>query len=138
MTAEQLISGSEATLHLSLVVGGYLCVSSLGLLRAQSARAFLADLASHAGVLHVVGAVAFFVGAGILSFHRHWATPAEIVLNLVALWWTFEGAGLLADPQRLGALMANPAAAAWMRFSQMGAMTVGLYLLVVGAFGSLR
>lgn len=138
MPAELLTSGSETTLRLSLVVGSYLCASSLGLSRLQNVRAFLADLVSHAGILHAVGAVAFFVGAGILSFHRHWTTLPEIVLNLVALWWVLEGAGLLADPKRLGAAMGHPAAAGWMRRSQACAMAFGVYLLLVGVSGSLR
>lgn len=86
---EWFTAASTSTIVIAPVVGAYLCLSGGGLLRRGEASAFLADLCSRPAALHAVGAVAFFVGASILSLHRQWAYPPEIVLNLVAAYWTF-------------------------------------------------
>jgi hypothetical protein len=136
MGFEWIIIASAPSLRIAPVVGAYLCLSGAGLLRKGEAGAFLSDLSDHPAAMHAVGGIAFFVGALLLSFHRHWATPAEIVVNLVAALWVFEGAGMLADPGRLRATLANPHFATRLKRAQWVSFPVGLYLLTVGAIGS--
>jgi hypothetical protein len=86
--------------------------------------------------MHAVGAIAFFAGAGLLSFHREWSRPPEIVLNVIALWWVVEGAGMLADPKRLQAVFSYSATARQVRLATAGAALPGAYLLLFGLFGN--
>lgn len=88
--------------------------------------------------MHAVGAVALFVGAGLLTLHRHWATPAEVMLNLVAAWWSFEGAGMLADPARLRAFLSVAEAPRRLKVAQAGSFLIGIYLLTIGLAGLTR
>ena len=88
--------------------------------------------------MHAVGAVAFFTGTTILAFHRHWGTPAEVAINLVALMWVFEGAGMLADPGRLRLTLANPPAPGGLKVVQGINMALGLYLIMVAVIPLLR
>jgi hypothetical protein len=62
--------------------------------------------------------------------------PAEIALNLVAAWWAFEGAGMLADPARLRNVLSSPRAAANIKIAQMPSLLIGLYLFAVGMVGT--
>jgi hypothetical protein len=135
MAVDFLLRASRPTLVLAPVVGSYLCLCACGLLRRGKAAEFLSDLRSHPASMHAVGAIAFLVGAGILSFNRHWLWPADILLNLVALWWAFEGAGMLADSDRLRAALGDRAAAR-LRTGQWGSLAIGLYLLLVGLSGT--
>jgi hypothetical protein len=131
-----LTAGSQQTLWLAPIVGAYLCLSALGMLRREEAGEFIADLRDRPAALHAVGAVAFFVGAGLLSFHRHWSTPPEIILNLVAAWWLFEGAGMLADPKRMRAVFSRTATAKRVRLTTAIFILPGAYLLLIGFFGN--
>ena len=135
MALDLLVTASPETLLLAPVVGAYLCVSAMGLLKSGEGNRFLTDLRAHPASLHAVGAVAFFVGAGLLSLHRHWATPPEIIVNVVALWWTFEGAGMLANPTRLSLLFARPFALKQLRIASIVGVPLGAYLLLVGFVG---
>jgi hypothetical protein len=136
MTFDHLLSASQQTLWLAPVVGAYLCASSIGLLRQGESQLFVADLRDHPGAMHAVGAIAFFVGAAILSVHRHWATPPEVAVNLVAIWWTFEGAGMLMDPKRMRSLFARNGTLKQLRITSLLSIPLGFYLLAVGLFGS--
>jgi hypothetical protein len=130
------MTGSQQTLWLAPVVGAYLCLSAFGLLRRQEAGGFIADLRDHPASMHAVGAIAFFVGGGLLSFHRHWSTPPEVVLNLIASWWLLEGAGMLADPQRLRAVFSRAENAERLRLATVSAVVPGAYLVLFGCFGN--
>jgi hypothetical protein len=104
MSVDLLLIGSQQTQWLAPIVGAYLCLSALGALRGEETRRLIADLQDHPAAMHAVGAIAVFVGASLLSLHLHWSSPPEILLNVVAAWWVFEGAGMLADPARLRAV----------------------------------
>jgi len=136
MAPEWFITASAPTLMIAPVVGAYLCLSGAGLLRKGEAAHFLSDISKHPATMHAVGAVAFFTGAGLLSFHRHWEMPAEIILNLVAILWAYEGAGMIADLARLKSSLGKSRSAnlllLWQRFS----IVIGVYLVIVGAIGS--
>jgi hypothetical protein len=133
-----LISGSERTVALAPVVGGYLIVSAAGLLRNGELRSFLSDLEHHPAALHAVGAVAFFVGAFILTFQRSWSWPTDLALNLVAAWWLFEGAGMLASPRLLRGLFRRSKGAFGIGTSIAVAAAMGIFLLAVAIVGNVR
>ncbi|MET3710651.1 hypothetical protein ABIC65_001331 [Sphingomonas trueperi] len=117
---------SRETLVLAPVLGIYLLVSAVGFLRFPTAVAdFSRDLCRHPAAMHAVGAVAFFVGAGIVSFHRHWGNPAEIAVTATGLWWAFEGAGMLAWPGSVVRAMQHPRYISTMRAMQWSALLVG-------------
>lgn len=136
MAPEWFITASASTLIIAPVVGAYLCLSGAGLLRKGEAAHFLSDISKHPAAMHAVGAVAFFTGAGLLSFHRRWETPAEIILNLVAVLWAYEGAGMIADPARLKSSLGKSRSANLLRLWQRFSMVIGVYLIIVGAIGS--
>ncbi|WP_084583840.1 hypothetical protein [Sphingomonas azotifigens] len=128
---------SRETLVLAPVLGIYLLVSAVGFLRFPTAVAdFSRDLCRHPASMHAVGAVALFVGASIVSFHRHWGNPTELLVTGTGLWWALEGAGMLASPAAVVRAMQNPRYVPTMRALQWGALLVGAYLLWVGIFGS--
>lgn len=134
---EQVLNASATSVLVAPIVGGYLCVSAIGLLRKGEAASFLTDICTRPSAMHGVGAIAFFAGTTVLSLHRHWETPAEIAINVVALSWLIEGAGLLADPARLRTTLATINAAANLRKVQALNLVLGLYLIVAGVIRSL-
>lgn len=125
------MAGAGLTQPLALVIGGYLVLSSGAMLRRDTADAFFDDLAAHAGSVHAVGAVAFFVGATILAFHWQWSSLAEMVVSGVAAFWAFEGAGLLFSPARLQALMSATQFRRTRRLIDAVLVAVGLGMLAV-------
>ncbi len=130
--------GSRETLWLAPVVGAYLCLSAAGFVRRDEASRFIADLRDRPAAMHAVGAIAFFVGAAILSYHRDWTTVSGVTLNLVAVWWVFEGAGMLADRASVRTVLYRDAAAKQLRLASIIGVPVGGYLLFVGLLGHLR
>ncbi len=138
MSLDLLISGSRETLWLAPVVGAYLCLSAFGLLRREECNRLIADLRDHPASLHAVGAIAFFVGAALLSFHRHWTTMPEVVVNLVAAWWVFEGTGMLANPALLRVVLVREVAVKQLRLTSLMGVPIGGYLLLVSLVGHAR
>ena len=135
MHSIHLLLASERTILLAPVVGAYLCLSAIGLLRRAELGAFLEDLRQNPSSMHAVGAVAFLAGASLLSFQREWSTPGDLALNLVAAMWAFEGAGMLASPALLRAVLRHPRAVAGLRVSFTVTGSVGVYLLILGVAG---
>jgi hypothetical protein len=124
---------------LAPVLGAYLVLSALGFLRPTSAaRAFAQNLAANPALVHALGAIAFLVGVGVVSFHRHWSTLPEIALSLTGCWWAFEGAGMLASPAASVAALNRPGADRLMRLLNVGALAVGGYLLAAWGAVELR
>lgn len=130
-----LFLASERTILLAPVVGAYLCLTAVGLLRRGELSAFLGDLRQHPGSMHAVGAVAFLAGASILSFQRQWSAPGDLVLNSVAAIWVFEGAGMLASPAVLRAVFRQAHTLAGLRVSFTLMALVGVYLSILGVAG---
>jgi hypothetical protein len=106
------------------------------MLQQDEAAEFLADLRDRPAAMHAVGAIAFFLGGGLLSLHRHWSSPPEVVLNTVAAWWMFEGAGMLADPKRMRKLFAGTASSKQVQLAAVTGTLLGVYLLIFGLFGN--
>lgn len=129
---------SPLTTVLMPIVGGYLVLSSLGLLSPRQAQAFYGDLSAHPGAIHAVGAVAVFVSLGILSFHRDWSTPPALTINAVALFWLVEGAGLLVSTNLLQRMIGQPSFAKGRWFVNLLLLAVGSYLLVMFGLGLTR
>jgi len=127
---------NQTTLILAPLVGAYLVLSATGFLRAPGAAAdFFEDLSKHPAAVHAVGAIAFLTGAAILSFHRHWATPAEIAVSATGLWWAFEGGGMLAAPEQVRRAMMRRGASRAMRVLNGIALPIGVYLIIVAIIG---
>jgi hypothetical protein len=60
------------------------------------------------------------------------------MINLVAAWWIFEGAGMLAHPSAVRAVFARETAAKRLRLSSIIGMPVGGYLILCGVIGQSR
>lgn len=138
MSALDVLAASQRTASLAPVVGVYLCLSAWGLLIRGELRAFLQDLQQHSASAHAVGAVAFFIGGLILSWQRSWSLPGDVVLNLVAVIWIFEGAGMLASPALMRRVFGRSRTVAGLRMSFSVTAVLGLYLVAVGLAGNVR
>ena len=62
----------------------------------------------------------------------------EVVINLVAAWWVFEGAGMLANPSLLRAVLVREVAEKQLRLTSLMGIPLGGYLLVFGLVGHAR
>ena len=138
MQAVDLLAASERTIMLAPVAGAYALLSAYGLIRRGGADDLVNDLQQHAGLVHAVGAVAFFVGAGILAFDLVWSFPADVALNALAVVWAFEGAGMLATPRLIQKVLSSSTAATGLRYSSAAAAILGIYLLLVAIAGHAR
>ena len=126
------MSGGENSLtcSLALFLGAYFLLSAAGVLvRRDAAPAMIAALRDNPAVAHVTGAVAFFVGAGLLLVHCRWLSPAQALVSAVAVWWMIEGGLMLALGPRL---FSRPDAAVHFRRMNLIALPVGLALVVIG------
>ena len=123
--AEDQLTGSLAT-----AVGGYLLLSAAGVLSRRDAAAhFVESLRGSPALAHVTGAVAFFVGAGLLLVHHRWDAPLEALVSAVAVWWLVEGGAMLALGPRLLSRADAP-----IHFRRMNGLAIptGLILLAGG------
>ncbi len=114
------------TPELAAVTGAYLLLSAAGLLAPGRAEAVVADLQAHPAVAHVLGAVAFFVGAAVVALHPRFGSPLEALVTLTGIWWALEGAATLAAPNLL---LSRPDAARHLRRMNLLALPVGAVLL---------
>ena len=114
------------TSELAAVTGAYLLLSAAGLLAPGRAEAVVADLRAHPAVTHVLGAVAFFVGAAVVALHPRFGSPLEALVTLTGIWWALEGAATLVAP---GRLLSRPDAARHLRRMNLIALPVGAVLL---------
>jgi len=133
MVAALFVVHAETTLLLAPVVGAYLILSALGVLLGRAG--FVDDLRDHPAVLHAVGALAFLVGAGIVSFHRDWSSPADATVSLTGCWWALEGAGLLAAPNAFKHALGHPRYEPTFRVMNIAGLAVGGYLASVAVLG---
>ncbi|MET0272448.1 MAG: hypothetical protein ABW360_05620 [Phenylobacterium sp.] len=108
-------------------MGAYMLVSAIGfLVPARSAEDTVRTWRENRAVAHVTGAVAFFVGAAILTIHPRVGDWAEALVTVTAGWWVLEGAVMLAAP---GLLLARLDAGGHLRRMNFVALPVGLALL---------
>jgi uncharacterized protein YjeT (DUF2065 family) len=116
----------QVTSWLSLLIGAYMLAGGVGaLVRGNLWPEIVAEFESSPALVAVTGAVAFAVGAIIVTVHNVWTSPAAIIVSLAGWAAVFEGLSLLAIPQ-LWLRLARPlmrASKAW-----------GIFMLLLGAF----
>ena len=116
----------QVTSWLSVLVGAYMLAGGIGaLVRGNLWPEIVAEFESSPALVAVTGAVAFALGAIIVTVHNVWTSPAAIIVSLAGWAAVFEGLSLLAVPQ-LWLRLARPlmrASRAW-----------GIFMLLLGAF----
>ena len=116
----------QVTSWLSVLIGAYMLAGGVGaLVRGNLWPEIVAEFESSPALVAVTGAVAFAVGAIIVTVHNVWTSPAAIIVSLAGWAAVFEGLSLLAIPQ-LWLRLARPlmrASKAW-----------GIFMLLLGAF----
>ena len=125
---------AAVTAWLSSLLGAYLLAGGMGaVLRGEFWPEILDEFERSPGLVAVTGAVAFAIGALIVSFHNVWTSPAAILVSLAGWIACAEGLALLAVPH-LWLRVARPMIAAPRIWG--GAMiVVGAYLLGAGLVG---
>lgn len=117
---------AATTAWLSVLLGAYLIAGGLGaLLRGDVWPELVAEFERSPALVAVTGAVAFAVGAIIVSVHNNWTSPAAIIVSAAGWIAVAEGLILLALPEL------------WLRLARalLGAARAwGIFMLLVGAF----
>lgn len=114
------------TVWLSVLLGAYLLAGGIGILmRGDRWTEMIADFERSPGLVMIAGAIAFAVGAAIVSLHNVWSDPAAIIVSAVGWMALVEGLVLIAAPD-LWLRFARPI----MRYSRIW----GVIMLVLGAF----
>ena len=121
------------TLKLALFVGVYLVVAASALVRPSLAGALLTSIKASPGIMHATGALAAFVGMGVLVAHFDFTSLTAALVTLTALWWAVEGLGMLA----LGHVLPidSPFAIKNYALSNIPAFLIGVFLIIAGLFG---
>jgi uncharacterized protein YjeT (DUF2065 family) len=89
-----------STAWLSLLIGAYLVAGGIGAwVRGDRWRELLDDFHRSPALVAVTGAVAFTIGAAIVSIHNIWTDLAAIVITLCGWIAVVEGLTLLAFPE---------------------------------------
>ena len=114
------------TLWLSVLLGAYLVAGGIGaLMRGDVWPEMIAEFERSPALIAISGAVAFSVGAIIVSVHNQWTGPAAIIVSAAGWMAVAEGLTLLALPQF------------WLRLVQpfmRASRFWGIFMLLVGAF----
>jgi len=119
-------SSPQVTAWLSVLLGAWLLAGGLGAIaRGNLWPEIVADFERSPALVAITGAVAFAVGALIVTFHNLWASPAAIIVSAAGWMAVLEGLTLLAVPDL------------WLRLARAvmkGAKIWGVVMLVLGAF----
>ena len=114
------------TLWLSVLLGAYLVAGGIGaLVRGEAWPEIVAEFEGSPALVAITGAVAFSVGAIIVSVHNVWTGPAAIIVSAAGWMAVAEGLTLLALPH------------IWLRIVQpfmRASKYWGIAMLLVGAF----
>ena len=121
------------TLKLALFVGFYLVAAASALVRPSLARALLTSIKASPGIVHATGALAAFVGMGVLVAHWDFTSLTASLVTLTAIWWAVEGLAMLAFGHVLP--IDTPFAIQNYALSNIPALVVGLILLAAGLLG---
>ena len=121
------------SLKLALFVGVYLVVAASALVRPSLAGALLKSIKASPGIMHATGALAAFVGMGVLVAHWDFSSLTASLITLTAIWWAVEGLGMLA----LGHVLPidTPFAIKNYALSNIPALIIGAVLLIAGLLG---
>ena len=119
-------AGPATTLWLSVLLGAYLVAGGMGaMLRGDDWPEMVAEFERSPALVAISGAVAFAIGALIVSIHNVWTDPAAIIVSAAGWIAIAEGLVLLAIPDL------------WRRLARalMGSARLwGIAMLVIGAF----
>ena len=119
-------SSPQVTAWLSVLLGAWLLAGGLGAIaRGNLWPEIVADFERSPALVAITGAVAFAVGALIVTFHNLWTSPAAIIVSAAGWMAVLEGLTLLAVPDL------------WLRLARAvmkGAKIWGVVMLVLGAF----
>ena len=116
----------QTTTWLSVLLGVYLLAGGIGaLVRGELWPEMVAEFERSPALVAVTGAVAFVVGAIIVSFHNVWTSPAAIIVSIAGWMAVLEGLSLLAVPS-LWLGLARP----FMKASKFW----GVFMILLGAF----
>ncbi len=117
-------AGPATTLWLSVLLGAYLVAGGIGaLLRGDSEM--IGEFERSPALVAISGAVAFAIGALIVSIHNRWSDPAAILVSAAGWIAIAEGLVLLALPDL------------WLRLARAllgSSRSWGLAMLLIGAF----
>ena len=114
------------TVWLSVLLGAYLIAGGIGALaHGRDWPEIVAEFERSPALVAVTGAVAFAVGAVIVSVHNQWTSPAAIIVSLAGWWAVVEGLVLVAVPD-LYLRLTRPL----MKASRFW----GIFMIAVGAF----
>ncbi len=134
--ADLFSAQNPLTLKLALFVGVYLVAAASALVRPSLSAALLKSIKASPGVMHATGALAAFVGMGVLVAHVDFTSITAGLVTLTAIWWAVEGLALLA----LGHVLPidSPAAIANYARSNIPAFAIGVFLIIAGLVGQLE
>ena len=114
------------TVWLSALLGAYLLAGGIGILmRGDRWTEMIEDFERSPGLVMIAGAIAFTVGAAIVSLHNVWSDPAAIIVSAVGWMALAEGLALIAAPD------------VWLRFARpimRYSRVWGVIMLLLGAF----
>ena len=117
---------ASITLWLSVLLGAYLVAGGLGaLLHGGAWPEIVAEFECSPALVAVTGAVAFAIGAIIVSVHNVWSGPAAIIVSASGWIAVAEGLTLLAVPS-VWLRLARPLMRAYRAW--------GIAMLLLGAF----
>jgi uncharacterized protein YjeT (DUF2065 family) len=121
------------TLKLAEAIGLYLIAAGIGLTMSPARwRGLIDEIEGSPGLGVAMGAVAFWIGAGLLLAHRDTSTPLALIVTAFALVAALKGLTILAWPAVLKLyrpLMGNP------RLWGIVALVAGLLLFLAGFTG---
>jgi len=121
-----LAEPAASTAWLSILLGTYLLAGGFGaVLRGPLWSEIIDEFDRSPGLVAVTGAVAFVVGALVVTVHNVWTSPAAILVSAAGWIACAEGLSLLAVPQL------------WMRYARpmIAAPRVwGTVMVVIGAY----
>jgi hypothetical protein len=123
------------TLKLALFVGVYLVAASSALVRPSLSAALLTAIKASPGIMHATGALAAFVGGGLLVAHADVTSFPAVLVTITSAWWALEGLALLAFGHILP--IDSPLAIRNYARSNIPALLIGVVLVIVGLFGHL-
>ena len=122
---------AASTAWLSILLGTYLLAGGFGaVLRGHLWSEIIDEFDRSPGLVAVTGAVAFVVGALVVTVHNVWNSPAAILVSAAGWVACAEGLSLLAVPQ-IWLRYARPMIAA-PRIWGTVMIVIGAYLLAAG------
>lgn len=111
---------------MAALLGAYFLAGGIGvLIRGTLWTELIADFEASPALVVISGAIAFTVGALIVSVHNVWSDPVAMIVSATGWLALAEGLVLIAAP-RLWLRLARP----MMRYSRIW----GFFMLILGAF----